>query len=130
MTINPTAGRCDPAVHQLKQVFLAILPRILLHGRVYFRHVKDPLKKEDLIAEMVALAWMWSHRLAERGKDVRRFPSAIASFAARAVRSGRRLCGQEKTKDVLSPRAQRRRGFAVQSLPGYSTLAWIPMLVF
>src|SRR5262249_7910365 len=43
--------------------------------------------------------------------------ATLAAFAARAVRSGRRLCGQEKAKDVLSPRAQQRKHFAVQSLP-------------
>src|SRR5262249_12055948 len=35
----------------------------------------------------------------------------------RAVRSGRRVCGHEKAKDVLSPVAQRRGGFAIESLP-------------
>jgi hypothetical protein len=57
---------------------------------------------------MVALLWHWHLRLAQRGKDVTRFPSALASFAARAVRSGRRVYGQEKDKDVLSPLAQTR----------------------
>jgi hypothetical protein len=127
MTTNPSVGRCDAAVDQLKQAFLAILPRIVLHGRVYFRHVKDPMKKEELIGEMVALSWKWCRRLAQRGKDVLQFPSAIASFAARAVRSGRRLCGQERTNDVLSSLAQRRRGFAVQSLPDFSTLSGNPL---
>jgi hypothetical protein len=108
-------------------VFLAILPRIERHGRVYFRHVKNAGLKEEFIAEMVALAWKWTSRLAQQGKDVTLFPSAIASFAAKAVRSGRRLCGQEKGKDVLSPLAQRRHEFAVQSYPNYATLAGNPL---
>src|SRR5262249_22789177 len=66
---------------------------------------------------MVALAWKWFLRLVAKGKDAAAFPATIAAFAARAVRSGRRLCGQEKAKDVLSPRAQQRKHFAVQSLP-------------
>ena len=106
----------------LHVVFLTILPRIERHGRVYFRHVKNAGLKEEYIAEMVALAWRWCVRLAQRGKDITRFPSAIATYAARAVRSGRRLCGQEKGKDVLSPLAQTRHGFTTSSLPGYSTL--------
>ena len=108
-------------------VFLAILPRIERHGRVYFRHVKNSSLKEEFIAEMVALAWKWTSRLAQQGKDVMRFPSAIATFAAKAVRSGRRLCGQEKGKDVLSPFAQQRHEFAVQSLPDFSTLTGNPL---
>src|ERR1700676_332904 len=111
----------------LHVVFLTILPRIERHGDVYFRHVRNAGLKEEFIAEMVALAWKWCVRLAQQGKDVTRFPSAIATFAARAVRSGRRLCGQEKAKDVLSPPAQRRRGFTVQSLLDFSTLAGNPL---
>jgi hypothetical protein len=65
----------------------------------------------------MALAWKWLIRLHERGKDAALFPSALATFAARAVASGRRLCGQERAKDVLSPRAQRRHSFAVEPLP-------------
>jgi hypothetical protein len=111
-----------PSLEGLRAVFLLLLPRIRLHGEVVFRHVQCPHRKEDAIGEMVALAWKWCLRLAERGKDVNDFPSALCTFLGRAVKSGRRLCGQEKTKDVLSPLAQRRHGFAVQPLPARSTL--------
>lgn len=55
--------------------------------------------------------------LAERSKDATEFPSALASFATRAAKSGRRICGQEKAKDVLSPQAQQKIGFKLDSLP-------------
>jgi hypothetical protein len=55
--------------------------------------------------------------LTRRGKDASRFVAAFADYAARAAKNGRRLCGQEKANDVLSPLAQQRRGFAVQPLP-------------
>lgn len=35
----------------------------------------------------------------------------------RAVSAGRRVTGMLKTKDVMSPRCQRMRGFKVESLP-------------
>jgi DNA-directed RNA polymerase sigma subunit (sigma70/sigma32) len=38
-------------------------------------------------------------------------------LVARAVKSGRKVCGQEKARDVLSPLAQQRQGFKVESLP-------------
>src|SRR5262249_57742020 len=38
------------------------------------------------------------------------------------VHNGRRLCGQEKIKDVLSPRAQQQHNFTVVSLPEGSSL--------
>jgi hypothetical protein len=109
-TSVPSAG--DP----LGDGFLAVLPRIELHARVYFRFLPHD-RKEEAVAETVALAWRWFVRLAERGKDAALFGSALASYAARAVLSGRRLCGQLPARDVLSEVAQRRHGFSVQALP-------------
>jgi hypothetical protein len=111
----------------LHLAFLSILPRIERHGRIYFRHVRCPNVKADAVAEMVALSWRWFVRLAQRGKDATQFPSVLATFAARAVRSGRRLCGKEKANDVLSPEAQRRHGFVVTKLPDVSTLHGSPL---
>jgi hypothetical protein len=106
---------------QLHAAFLTILPRIQLHGRVYFRH-KKPEKRDEAIAEMVALAWKSFVNLARRGKDATQFPMALARYAAQGVHNGRRLCGQEKIRDVLSPRAQQQHNFTVVSLPEGSSL--------
>ena len=105
----------------LHAAFLSILPRIELHGRCSFKH-KPSDKRDEAVAEMVALAWKWFLRLAERGKDATTFPTTLARFAAQAVHNGRRLCGQEKIKDVLSPRAQQAHDFVVVSLPEGSSL--------
>jgi len=119
----PASPACCPSAPQAtQQAFLAILPRLKLHGKVYFRDLKDPERREESICEMLALAWSWFVRLAERGKDATQFASVLATYAARAVRAGRRLCGQEKTKDVLSPLAQQRRGFSVSTLSDGSSL--------
>jgi len=104
-------------VTDLQDRFLSILPRIELHGRIYFRAIKCRDRRADAIQEMRSLAWKWFVRLAERGKDAGEFVSALATFAAKAVQSGRRLTGQEKAKDVFSPVAQRQHGFRVESLP-------------
>jgi hypothetical protein len=113
----PTCTLVPPALEQLREQFLALLPRIELHARITFRGVKCPDRRADAVAETVALAWKWHVRLAERGKDVSRFPAAFAALAARAVRCGRRLCGHERAREVLSPVAQRRHGFRVEHLP-------------
>src|SRR5580692_6089376 len=98
---------CSPSAPQAtQQAFLSILPRLKLHAKVYFRDVKNPERREEAICEMLALAWSWFVRLAQRGKDATQFASVLAAYAARAVRAGRRLCGQEKSKDALSPLAQ------------------------
>jgi hypothetical protein len=105
----------------LHAAFLTILPRIELHGRVYFRH-KKPDKRDEAIAEMVALAWKSFVNCVRHGKNPLEFPMALARRAAQAVHNGRRLCGMEKIKDVLSPRAQREHDFTVVSLPEGSSL--------
>ncbi|MBL8797396.1 MAG: hypothetical protein JNM56_26070 [Planctomycetia bacterium] len=102
---------------QLQAAFLAIQPRIVRHAEVIFRGQRCQARKDDLIAETVALAWAWFRRLAERGKDARQFPSVLAGYAARAVKSGRRLTGQLKAKDACSERAQILHGFKVERLP-------------
>jgi hypothetical protein len=63
----------------------------------------------------------------ERGKDPADFASTFAGYAARAVRRGRRVCGQEAGQEVLSPRAQARHGFMVLRLPQHTTLEGSPL---
>lgn len=102
---------------QLQTVFLSILPRIVTHAGVVFRGERCQARKDDHVAETVALAWQWFLRLAERSKDARQFPSVLAGYAARAVKSGRRLTGQLKAKDACSERAHMLHGFKVERLP-------------
>jgi hypothetical protein len=113
----PPCALIPPALERLREQFLALLPRIELHARITFRGVKCPDRRADAVAETVALAWKWHLRLAERGKDASQFPAAFAALAARAVRCGRRLCGHERAREVLSPVAQRKGGFRVERLP-------------
>ena len=122
MTASAVAAPVPAPLAELHARFQALLPRVELHARVFFRQVRCPDRKQDAINETVALAWQWFVRLTEQGKDASQFPSALADFAARRVHSGRRLCGQEKANDVLSPAAQRRRGFTVSPLPQGSSL--------
>jgi Protein of unknown function (DUF1501) len=108
--------------------FLAMVPRIVSHGQVQFRHIRCPLQREGAIAEMVALSWCWHVPLAHQGKDATQFVSALASYAARRVRSGGRLMGMEKSTDVLSPWAQRANGFRVETLPDDRSLSTDPLV--
>jgi hypothetical protein len=102
----------------LQATFLThVLPRVEAHGRIYFRHVKCPHRKEELLAEMRGLVWKWYVGLIRRGKNVLAFVSALATYAARAVHSGRRVCGHERKREVLSLVARRLHGFAVEALP-------------
>jgi hypothetical protein len=111
----------------LHQQFLSIVSKIEGHARIYFRGIKCFFRKQDYISECIALAWKWFVALAKRGKDARLFPTALASFAARAVRSGRRLCGQLKARDALSETTQQRHHFYVSKLPDHATLSDNPL---
>ena len=125
---EPAVGpRVVASLSKLQARFLQIRERIETHARIYFRHVKCWFKKADYIAETIALAWKWFRRLAQKGKDATEFASTLASYAARAVNSGRRITGQVKSKDVLSEVAQQRHGFCVGKLPDFSTRSDNPL---
>src|SRR3954447_12378138 len=97
--------------------FLQALPRIVAHAEFVFRSVRCLERRADYVAEAIALSWKWWLRIREKGeKDPNEFVSAIAAFAARAARSGRRLCGFEPAADAMSPVAQRGKGFRVEPL--------------
>jgi hypothetical protein len=115
MVASSTSSSPSPA--SLQTAFLLILPRVELHAQFSHRAVKCADQRADCIAETVALAFQWFVRLTERGKDASQYASALATYAARAVRCGRRLTGVEKAKDVMSPCAQRKHGFRVERLP-------------
>jgi hypothetical protein len=121
-----TADNAPATDHAMHRDFLAILPKIEAHAAVALRLVPGRDRRADLTAEAVAVAWKWFRRLHARGKNPLDFPTALAGYAVRAVLSGRRLCGQERAGDVLSPVAQRGRGFFVTTLPAVSTLGGNP----
>ena len=98
-------------------IFQELLPRILTQTRITFRGVACPGLRADHVAETMALAWKQLLRLHQRGKDVMQFPTRFVLWVARGVRQGRRLCGHQKAKDVLSAAAQLRHCFKVEALP-------------
>jgi hypothetical protein len=109
---------------QLQATFLsAILPRVQEHARIQFRHLRCADKQADAIAEAVALSWSWFLRLCQLGKDVTCFVSTLATYAVHHVKCGRRLCGQERSKDVLSRLAQTKHDFTVERLANASYTA-------
>jgi hypothetical protein len=103
-------------VPRLHARFLALVPRIELHGRIYFRHLRGH-EKADAIQEMLALAWQWFLRLHRRGRDPNDFVMGFVKLLAKAVNAGRRLNGMAKAKDALNATTQRRHRFTVESLP-------------
>ena len=41
----------------MEERFLQLLPKIELHGKIFFRHIKCRQSKEEALQEMRALAW-------------------------------------------------------------------------
>jgi len=111
------------ALDRLQADFAALLPRIEHTIRFHLRQIPCPDHRADAVAEAVAVAWHWYRRCAERGKDATQFVTSLASLAARFVRAGRGLCGQQDSADALSPLAQRRHGFFAVPLKTGSGLA-------
>ncbi len=106
---------------KLKARFEAVLPRIVRHARVMFRHVKCWHTKQDKLQEVRSLCWKWVRQLHQRGQQWWLYVSRIADYACRAVKSGRKVAGMLKAKDVLNEITQARKGFYVGKLPDYST---------
>lgn len=110
-------GPITVPIARLQATFVVVLlPKIQQLAQVACRNLR-PGRREDAQAEMEGLGWIWFLRLVRRGKDPTQFPAAMAALLARAVRGGRRVCGQEKTRDAMSTLAQQAHGYLVQTLP-------------
>jgi hypothetical protein len=99
----------------IEQRFLEMLPSIRRVASFAFRRLRRATR-EDLIAEVLANAFCAFHRLVARGHTDLAYPSALAWFAVRQVREGRRVGSRINAKDLTSPYGQRQRSDSVQSL--------------
>jgi hypothetical protein len=117
MLTGPVPASRPSSAEALHADFLLILPRVELHGRIYFRHLRCRHRKADALQEMRALAWKWFLSLHRRGRDPLDFVKGFVSLLARAVHSGRRLAGMLRAKDMANPSAQGRHGFRLEPLP-------------
>ena len=99
----------------VEERFLEMLPFIRGVAQFAFRR-QHRARRPDLIAEVIANAYVAFRRLVQRGKVDLAYPSVLAWFAVRQVREGRRVGSKLNVKDVLSPYAQRRKGFTVEPL--------------
>ena len=106
----------DSPVPGITNQFLTHLPRFRAHASYALRHIHCPERRSDLMAETLAMAWKHFLTLVQRGKDPTRFITTLALRCSQAARAGRRLVGSERSKDVMSPVAHARHGFAVGSL--------------
>jgi hypothetical protein len=95
--------------------FLAMLPVIRRAADRAFWHLRAEAR-EEMAAEVVAIAFWSYRRLVESGKAALAYPSVLAKFAIRHARQGRLLASRLNTFDVTSPYAQRRKAIRIRSL--------------
>lgn len=99
----------------VQERFLEMLPTIRNVASFAFRR-RPRLVREELMAEVVANAFVAFRRLVARGKADLAFASALGWYGVRQVRDGRRVGNKLRVRDVMSQYAQRRKGFRVEPL--------------
>ena len=80
--------------------FESMLPAIQRQAKHAFRSVHRELR-EDLVAEVVANAFVAFRRLVERDKADLAYPSVLARFAIKQVRVGRRVGMRSRLQPLL-----------------------------
>jgi len=114
------AKRCTEtsSAQQWQAKFLELLPTIDHQARVAFRGEPEE-RRQDLIAEVIANCWVAFVRLMERGLEDMIYPTPLARYAIKQVRSGRKVGTKLNVRDVSSEYAQLSKGFAVRRLDRY-----------
>jgi hypothetical protein len=97
------------------EAFEAMLPTIRRVASYGFRRVPR-WRRQELISDVVALAFVAFAQLVHRRKAALAFPSVLAWYGVRRVAAGRKVGVKQNVRDALSPLAQRRNGFSVELL--------------
>ncbi len=100
----------------IQQSFADAYPRI--EGLASAQHCRlRGERKEEAVAETVAIAWSEYRKLALAGRDVVKLLGRIIEFAAMRVRCGRGLTNPEPIRDVMSSRTRFRHRYSIASMP-------------
>ena len=97
------------------EVFLRMLPAIVTHAKIAFRHL-DPEAKQEAVQDVLCNACNAIARLAELGKLDLAYPSVLAGFAVSQVKDGRKVGCRLNVRDVASPYCQMKKGVKVSSI--------------
>ena len=110
--------------------FLEMLPAIQNQAKVAFRDLPVQ-RQEDLIAEVTANAFVAYTRLVERGLTDIVYPTPLALYAIKQVRSGRRVGVKLNVRDVASRYCQQMKGVTVERLDRFDkeTDGWQEIIV-
>ena len=113
-----SVSRPKPAAPAWHAGFLAMLPAILTHARISFRHL-GPEARQEAVQNCVCNAMIAYARLYELGKIELAYPSALARYAVAQTKDFRMVGGHLAIRDVLSPYCQTRKKIVVERLDHY-----------
>ena len=111
-----TSSQRKSALPAWHQKFLAMLPAIVTHAKIAFRHLRSPEAREEAIQEVICNACCAVARLAELGKLDLAYASVLARFGVAQPRDGRKVGCKLNVKDVMSPYCQRLKDVVVERL--------------
>ena len=95
-----------------------MLPQIVAHARVCFRHLK-PEARSEAIQEVVCNALKAFVRLVQLGKADIAYPSPLARYAVAQVRDGRKVGCKLNVLDISSTYCQAGKGVVMERLDKY-----------
>jgi hypothetical protein len=126
----PARLQLGPVGPRDKARFVAMLPLIRKCVRFAFRSVPRATRQEQ-VDEALAQAFVLFAHLAQRKLVHLAYPTALARYAARRVRSGRTIGSGQHGNEIFCRVARRRFGFRVVSIEERATdghSKWIDLL--
>jgi hypothetical protein len=108
--------------------FLTMLPQIQRQARLAFRDCGAEARQE-MTQDVVAAAFCMFVRLYQRGNEAEAYPTPLAEFAIRRVRSGRSVGCQMNVNDVLSTHCCLTQGLMIERLDQRQSDSWNQQLV-
>ena len=114
--VSIASAACPAPRPNWRHIFLSMVPKIVAHAKYSFRHLRGAEARQDAIQETIANALVAFLALVRRGRMSLAFPSVLARYAVAQIADGRRVGNSLCCHEVLSPYAQRLKGFTVESL--------------
>jgi hypothetical protein len=93
----------EDTLNLARETFLAMMPELEGVLRYWCRDTGDE-ESAERIAEGLALCWQSWLRQCERNRSPWRYPTAVATYAGRRVRAGRRLTGRHRAAEPWNGR--------------------------
>jgi hypothetical protein len=123
--IRTESAQDQESVHER---FLAMLPQIQRQARLAFRDYGAEARQE-MTQEVVASAFCMFVRLVQRCNEAAAYPTPLAQFAIRRVRSGRCIGSPMNVNDVLSTHCCLAQGLTIERLDQRQSDSWDQQLV-